>query len=111
MEDKPANKRNNTLGSLITGSFLVSRQWVRNWPFIIYLSLLALVMISSSHSADRKVHHIADLRSQMKELSSEYIDTRSRLMVESMESKVVEKASEIGLVKPAKPPVIIKADN
>lgn len=107
---KPKRRMVNPLKGVFTGSFLVSEQWSKNWPFIIYLSFLALIMISSSHSADRKVHEIARLRAQMKELSSEYIDTRSRLMVESMEYKVTQKASELGLEKSDQPPVIIKTE-
>lgn len=105
---KPRRKMVNPLKGVFTGSFLVSEQWSKNWPFIIYLSFLALIMISSSHSADRKVHRIAKLRAQMKELSSEYIDTRSHLMVESMEYKVMQKAGELGLEKTDQPPIIIK---
>ena len=106
--DKPKRKMANPLKGLFTGSFLGSEQWAKNWPFILYLSLLALIMIASSHSADRKVHEITRLRSHMKELNSEYIDTRSRLMIESMEYKVVQKAEALGLVKSDQPPMVIK---
>ncbi len=99
----------NPLSSVFTGRFLVSKGWTRNWPFILYLSLLALIMIASSHSADQKVHEIARLRSEMKELNSEFIDTRSRLMLESMESKVVQRASQLGLETSEHPPVKLKA--
>ncbi len=99
----------NPLKGVFTGSFLVSEQWSKNWPFGLYLSLLALIMIASSHSADRKVHEIARLRAKMKELSSEYIDTRSRLMVESMEYKVMQKAAALGLEKSDEPPIVIKS--
>lgn len=109
--DKPKRKLVNPLKGVFTGSFLVSEQWAKSWPFILYLSLLALIMIASSHSADRKVHSIAKLRSQMKELNSEYIDTRSRLMIESMEYKVVQKAGELGLEKSDNPPIAIKTNS
>ncbi len=95
---------------MVTGRFLVSESWQKNWPFVLYLSLLAMIMISSSHQADKKVHEIAKLRSEVKELSSEYTDTRSRLMQESMKTKVVEKANAIGLKESKKPPVKIKID-
>tara|TARA_R110002096_G_scaffold276109_3_gene470016 strand:+ start:73413 stop:73634 length:222 start_codon:yes stop_codon:yes gene_type:complete len=68
-------------------------------------------MISSSHRADEKVHKIAKLRTEVKELSSEYTDTKAKLMLESMKTKVVEKAAEIGLVPPEKPPIKIKSKN
>lgn len=97
-------KEVNPLKGVFTGRFLVSDQWTKNWPFIIYLSLLALIMIASSHSADQKVHEITRLRAQVKELNSEYIDTRSRLMNESMEYKVVQKARALGLEKSHRAP-------
>ena len=97
------------LSSLLTGKFLVSEGWQKNWPFILYVSLLAMIMISSSHNADKKVHHIARLRTQVKELSSEYTDTKSRLMQESMKTTVIEKAGELGLIPSEKPPVKIES--
>ena len=109
----PSNARRkliNPVKGIFTGSFLVSESWSKNWPFILYLSLLGLIMISSSHSADSKVHRIAKLRAEMKELSSEYVDTRSRLMVESMEYKVMQKAGELGLKKSEQPPIVIETE-
>jgi predicted tellurium resistance membrane protein TerC len=105
-----ANKpnRKNTITSLFTGSFLVSNRWEKNWPFILYLSFLALIMIYSSHKADRKVHEIARLRNQMKELNSEFIETRSTLMLQALETKVVERAEEIGLIESNEPPIKLK---
>ncbi len=92
---------------VFTGQFLASEQWLSNWPFIIFLSLLALVMINSSHQAERKVHEIAKLKKELKELNSEFLDTRSRLMQESLESKVVGQASLMGLEQANTPPILL----
>lgn len=112
MSEAATSKRKmvNPLKGVFTGRFLISPQLAKNWPFILYLSLLALIMIASSHSAESKVHHISRLRTHMKELNSEYIDTRSRLMVESMEYKVISKGQELGLEKSSTPPQVIKVD-
>jgi len=47
---------------------------------IIFLSTLAIIMIASSHSADRKVYEIARLSEEVKECRSVFIDGRSVLM-------------------------------
>lgn len=107
-KNKVKSKLVDPIKGVVTGRFLVSEKWSRNWPFIIYLSFLALIMIASSHSAERKVHNISRLRTEMKELNSKHIDLRSRLMIESMEYKVVERAGTLGLVNSDEPPVIIK---
>ena len=57
--------------NVVKGKSLVSDDAFRNWRFIIFLSFLALIMIASSHSADKKVHRIAELNDEVKELKSE----------------------------------------
>ncbi|MEN8789863.1 MAG: FtsL-like putative cell division protein [Flavobacteriaceae bacterium] len=95
---------------LLKGKFLVSGDAPKNWLFIIYASSLATVMIASSHSADRKVHHVAELSEQVRELRSEFVDMRSdvqRLKLESTVTKYVEKK---GLSPSETPPrkIIVK---
>lgn len=69
----------------------------KNWRFIIFISVLAIVMIASSHSADKKVHEIARLSNEVKEMRSAFVDGRSKLMRVKMESAVINKMKEKGL--------------
>ncbi len=89
---------------ILKGRFLISDDAFKNWKFIIFLSLLAIVMISSAHSADRKVHKIAKINNEVKELRSEFVDVRSRLMKVKMESKVVAQMQAKGLKPSENPP-------
>lgn len=91
----------------LQGSFLAQEQVLRHWPFILYLSVLALISIYSSHRADQKVHRVSSLREEVKEMHSAYVDTRSRLMTASMESKVKARAGELGLEMSPEPPILI----
>jgi peroxiredoxin family protein len=84
--------------NIIKGKFLVNDDALKNWRFIVFLSFLALVMIASSHSADRKVHKIAKLSNQVKKLKSEYVDIRMKLMRSKMESKIIDAMSKQELV-------------
>lgn len=65
-------------------------------------------MIASSHSADRKVHEIAQLTEEVKELNSEFVDGRKKLMDLKMESNVREKLAKKGLGPSDAPPQKIK---
>jgi len=89
--------------SILKGTFLISDDAFKNWRVIFFISGLAIVMIASSHSADRKVHQIARLNNEVKELRSAYIDGCSRLMELKMESNVSLKMAEKGL-KPSETP-------
>jgi len=73
---------------ILKGKFLVSGDAPKNWLFIIFASFLAAVMISSSHSADRKVHRIAALNEEVKELKNEFVDARSDLQQLKLESTI-----------------------
>ena len=90
--------------NILKGKFLVSDGAFKNWRFIIFLSLLALVMIASSHSADKKVHKIAQLNNDVKELKSEYLDVRMILMRSKMESEIIASMAKRGLQPSITPP-------
>jgi hypothetical protein len=94
--------------NLIKGKFLVSDDAPKNWRFIIFLSLLALIMIGSSHSADKKVHRISKLNNEVKELKSEYVDVRMQLMQARMESKIIAAMENRGLKPSNVPPQRIR---
>jgi len=94
--------------SILKGKFLISDDSFKNWRVIIFFSVLAIIMIASSHSADRKVHEIAQLNNEVKELRSKFVDGRSKLMRLKMESSIQKKMSEKGLKPSEIPPKKIK---
>ena len=98
---------------ILKGRFLVSDDAFKNWRVIIFISVLAIVMIASSHSADKKVHEIARLNNEVKELRSAFLDGRSRLMRLKMESTITKKLEEKGIVPSVIPPkkIIVKSQN
>lgn len=92
---------------ILRGSFLTSDRSVGNWRFIVYLAILALIMIASSHSLERKVHRIAELNEKEQELRSRYVELQRDLMFLQMESTVAEKVAEKGISPAANPPMKI----
>ncbi|MCF6308019.1 MAG: S-adenosyl-methyltransferase [Flavobacteriaceae bacterium] len=90
--------------NILKGKFLISDDAFKNWRFIIFLSALALVMIASSHRADKKVHKIAQLNNEVKEIKSEYVDVRMILMQAKMESKIIAAMEKRGLSPSEIPP-------
>ena len=97
----------DSIYNVLKGKFLVDEDAMKNWVFILFLTFLALLMISSSHSVDRKVQKIAKLNKQKKELRAQFVATRSDLMQLKMESAIVKKLENKGLFVSNKPPVKI----
>lgn len=94
--------------NILKGKFLISGDAPKHWLFIIFASFLATVMIGSSHSADKKVHQIAALNEEVKELRSEFVDTRSDVQQLKLESTVMQIVEGKGLYPSEVPPKQIK---
>jgi len=102
-----------SINSILRGKFLISDDSFKNWRLILFLSFLAVIMIASSHSADRKVYKIAKLNEDVKELRSAFVEGRSKLMKLKMESSVIKKLADKGLSPSEIPPkkIIVKSQN
>ncbi|WP_179343742.1 FtsL-like putative cell division protein [Winogradskyella ursingii] len=94
--------------SILRGKFLISDDSFKNWRIIIFVSVLAIIMIASSHSADKKVHEIARLTNEVKEMRSAFVDGRSKLMRLKMESSIIKKMADKGVQISEIPPTKIK---
>ena len=73
--------------NIIKAKFLVNEDATKNWRFIVFLILLAIVMIGNSHNYEKKIYQITDLTNEVKELRSEFVDRRSELMKIKMRNK------------------------
>lgn len=95
---------------ILKGKFLISNDAFNNWRFILFCTLLAIIMIGSSHSAEKKVHDIARLNDEVLELRSEFLDGRSSLMRLKMESTITRRMAERGIKPSDVPPtkIVIK---
>ena len=93
---------------VLKGRFLTDESSFDNWRILIFVVILLLIMISSSHSIDAKVVRIAELNKQKRELRAEDIDTNTRLMRMKLESSIRDKVKANGLSSAKTPPQKIK---
>ncbi len=98
----------NGVYSLLKARFLINDDAVKNWRFIVFIILLAIIMIANTQRFEQKVFRIAELTNQVKELRSEFVDRRSELMKLKMESTVSQKMIEKEIFPSTVPPVKIK---
>ena len=94
--------------NLLKARFLIDEDAVKNWRFIVFLIVLAIIMIANTQRYEQKVFKIAELTSEVKELRSEFVDRRSDLMKLRMESTVSQKMIEKEIFPSTVPPVKIK---
>ncbi len=100
----------NGVYSILKARFLINEDAnaAKNWRFILFIILLAIIMIANTQNYERKVFRIIALTNEVKELRSEFVDRRSELMKLKMESTVSEKMVVKEIFPSSVPPTKIK---
>ncbi|KVV14394.1 FtsL-like putative cell division protein [Flavobacterium sp. TMP13] len=93
---------------ILKARFLINDDAFKNWRFIVFVIVLAILMIANTQRYEQKVFEIARLSTEVKELRSEFVDRRSELMKLKMESTVSQKMLEKQIFPSTVPPVKIK---
>ena len=97
--------------SILNIEFLIQEDALKNWRMILFLSALALIMISSGHSADRKIFKIAALNTEIKALKSDFIEAKKQLLVLKKESNITLLLADKGIGPAKNPPLKIVVIN
>ena len=95
----------NKIYDILKGKLLLSDDSAKNWGMLLFLSVLALIMIASSHSAEKKIHLIAKKNSEVREYRTRFVDARSRLMKLKMESQIKRRLSKLNVEYKKEPPI------
>ncbi|MFN3640455.1 MAG: FtsL-like putative cell division protein [Flavobacterium sp.] len=93
---------------VLKAKFLIDEHAAKNWRFLMFLILLAIIMINNIHRYESKVYKMAHLNKEVKELRSEFIERKSELMKLKMESTITQKMESRGIQPSTTPPVKIK---
>ena len=96
--------------AILKAKYLIHDDAIKNWRFIVFLILLAILMIANTQRFEQKVFEINELNNEVKELRSEFVDKRSELMKLKMESTVSRKMEAKQIYPSTVPPVKIKVN-
>ncbi len=87
----------------------LSYKWVvKNIPFFLFLSVLAVLYIYNGHYADRLDKKISVTEKQIKELQYEYKTIKSEVIFRSKASELVKAVEPMGLKELTQPPVVLQ---
>ena len=72
----------NGVYSILKARFLINEEAnaAKNWRFIVFLILLAIIMIANNNNIDQKVFKIIQLTGEVKELRYVFVYRRLELM-------------------------------
>lgn len=108
-EEEQNEMRGFSFRSIFSGSILTQARVVRQLPFVLFLTLIAVIYIGNRYHAERLVRKLNNLQVEVKNLCSEQITTASELMNIRRPSEVVRLVNEkkIELSLPEEPPKIL----
>lgn len=78
---------------------------VKNIPFFLFLSVLAVLYIYNGHYADKMSRKIAASEKNIKEAEYEYKSIKSEVIFRSKASELVKAVEPLGLRELSKPPI------
>lgn len=89
----------------------ISHKWVvRNIPFFLFLTLLAVLYIYNGHYTDKLNLKISTTEKQIKELEYEYKTIKSDVIFRSKASELIRAVEPLGLKELMEPPVVLGGD-
>jgi hypothetical protein len=80
---------------------------VKQVPFFLFLTLLAVVYIYNGHLADKTVRNIVRTTREVRELQHEYKTVKSEVMFRSKQSELVKAVEPLGLKELVESPVVL----
>ena len=100
------NKIVRSVASVVSGSFLSKETTLNNFPFLFFLSFLAICYIANGYYADDQVRKVNKLINEIKELRTEYIVVKDSLVIKSKQTEVAKALAvqQTGIVESVVPP-------
>ena len=81
---------------------------VKQVPFFLFLTLLAMIYIYNGHFADKTIRNINKTSKEVKELQYEYKTIKSEVMFRSKQSELIKAVEPLGLKELMESPVVLK---
>ena len=80
---------------------------VKQVPFFLFLTVLAVIYIYNGHYADKTIRNINKTAKEVKELQWEYKTVKSEVMFQSKQSELVKAVEPLGLKELTEAPVVL----
>ena len=88
-----------TIGSYLEIGSMGASLILKNLPYVLFLSFLAIVYIANAHYAEKQIRQIQALQQEVKDLKREYNSLKSEIMFKSRLSEVGDDVESLGLYK------------
>jgi hypothetical protein len=105
-------KSRTGVSSFLRGTILTDERVTSQFPFVIFLAVLGLLLITNRYRSEKVIREIEVLKDTIDDLRSQSITNTSKLMYMSKPSEILKKVNQtgIGLQEPIHAPgkIVVK---
>lgn len=108
MQEQEVQEEKKTIAALSGWKrWLNYQSVVKQIPFFLFLTLLAVLYIYNGHQADKTLRQITRTSREVKELQYEYKTLKSEVMFRSKQSELAKAVAPLGLKELTSAPVVL----
>ena len=89
---------------VIVGDFFSRDSFFKTIPYLVYLTILAIIYISNTYYAVKTLRKIENIKTEMKELRFQYISSKSELMYYGKQTEIAKRVLSAGIKETKIPP-------
>ena len=91
------SKRGNPMMKILGGSFLTREDFSKMFPFLVYVTVLLMLIITNAYIAESTSRAIKRNTNTLRDLRVEYIYVKSAFTKESTQTVMIDKLAGTGL--------------
>jgi hypothetical protein len=94
----------STIHNIIIGDFFSRESFFKIMPYLVYLTILAIIYIFNSYYAEKTFRQIEKTKGDLKELRFQYISSKSELKYLGKQTEIAKRVAPLGLKASTIPP-------
>ena len=104
-EQKKKTKKKGKSGimSILGGNILVREKFTKQFPFMVYVTLLFMAIITNTYIAEERNRELTKTSKHLNDLQVEYVQLKSAIMDASKQSVLVKRLAGTGLKEATEP--------
>ena len=96
-EQKEKKRSGKNVMTILGGKFLVKEKFSKQFPFMVYITLLLMAIITNTYIAEERTRELAKTSKRLNDLQVEYVQLKSEIMEASKQSVLVKRLAGTGL--------------
>ena len=102
-EQKEKKRSGKNVMTILGGKFLVKEKFSKQFPFMVYITVLLMAIITNTYIAEGKIRELTKTARKLNDLQVEYVQVKSAIMEASKQSVLAKKLADTGLKEVTEP--------